>query len=203
MKPIIGIKEGKLTHIIYWKQFRDHLSFLRKDEQNFERLILSGLFLSLVLEAYITYIIEYLLEYVNREQNRSIRRIWENNFRDSAQLNKKFAFLCDIYLKDSQNLKERKKVQIFIEKRIRPLRNKIIHAHEFSIVRWSDGKEKKSSLALELTPKEIYKLEDELIKCIQLIEAIINKLAMNEFINGSSRKAVIGSLKFGIDLRKN
>lgn len=195
IKPVAGIKSHQFLQDIYWRQFKTHHNFLEKNPKNFEELLLSALFLCITFEAFINYAVEFLLENVNRQQNRGVQNFYVNNIQNSPKLKTKFDFLVDIFVADQLCLEEKKTIHAFINNKWTPLRNKIAHGSEFWILRWSDGRTEKSSLASKLSVTELDSVYSDFANCMNCLYFIFEKIDMDELISGSNRDFILNCLK--------
>ena len=194
-KPIIGIENDEILHPVFFGQFVSYYKLLGRDKTNFTALVLSGLFLHLTLESYLTWITRWLLKNINRSKNRRLTKLWENHFEDNASLNKKVQFFADSFLTDA-DISEVKKIEKFVSE-LAALRNKIVHGHEFSITRWSNGKVEKTKLAELLTFKKIDYYYDGFKSCMSIISTLLKKVDMEDRTSGiPSREWIIDYLTF-------
>jgi hypothetical protein len=185
-KPIIGIENDEILHPVFFGQFISYYKLLERDKTNFTALVLSGLFLHLTLESYLTWVTRWLLKNVNTHKNRRLTKLWENHFEDNANLNKKVQFFADSFLTDA-NISEVKKIEKFVSE-LAALRNKIVHGHEFSITRWSDGKVEKTKLAELLTFKRIDYYYNGFKSCMGTISALLKRVDMEDITSGIPSK---------------
>ena len=196
-KPIIGVENDEILHPVFFRQFLRHYKLLRQDKTNFTALVLSGLFLHLALESYITWITRWLLKNVNRRKNRRLTRLWENHFESNANLNRKVQFFVDSFLNDT-DMSEVKKIEKFIGE-LSALRNKIVHGHEFSVTRWSDGSVKKTKFAELLTFKKIDYYYSGFKSCMGIISVLFKEIDLEDMTSGiPSKDWVIDHLTFSL-----
>jgi len=194
-RPVIGVENNERLDPVFFRQFLSRYKLLERNKTNFTALVLSGLFLHLTLESYITWIIRWLLRNVNRGKNRRVLKLWENHFEDNASLNEKAQFFADIFLTDSDMQKVRK-IKKFVNE-LAVLRNKIVHGHEYSITRWSNRKPEKTKLAELLTFKRINDYYKGFIDCMHLISILLEKVDMEDITSGiSSKEWITNYLKF-------
>ncbi len=194
-QPIVGVCNDEVLHPVFCGQFTSYYNLLKQDRTNFTALVLSGLFLHLALESYLTWITRWLLKNVNRRKNRKLIKIWENHFENSVNLNKKFQFFADSFLTDTDIPKVRE-IKNFISK-LAELRNKIVHGHEFSITRWSTGKVEKTKLAELLTIEKISDYYDGFRGCMGMMPGLFKKIDMDDITPGvPSKEWIVDYLTF-------
>ena len=186
IKPVIGVENDEVLHPLFFVQFLKYYNFLNQRGIDFNVLVFSGLFLHLTLESYITWITRWLLENVNKRKNRRLAKIWENHFEDNASLNKKIQFFADSFLTDA-DVSEVKKIEEFVG-RLGALRNKIVHGHEFSITRWSDGRVERTKFAELLTSKKIDDYYKDFKNCMNTISVLFKRIDMEEITSGIPSK---------------
>jgi len=193
-KPIIGIENNDILHPFFYKEFIHYYKILEKNNKNLNAIVFSGLFLYLTMESYITWIIRWLLKNVNRSKNRRLIKVWENHFENNAYLNKKIQFFADVFLTKTDEPKIKKIEKLIFE--LGNLRNKIVHGHELSVTRWSDGREEKSKLAELLTFNKISSSFKEFINCMKLITILLEKIDIEELTSGITKEQMIKYLTF-------
>jgi len=189
IKPILKIKREAGLDLLFYKQFSSSFKLLKKDKNNLTHLVLSGLFLYLTLENYVTYAIRWLLENVNRRKNRRLIKIWYNHFEASANLSKKVGFFRDAFLNKENNL-EIKRIKEFI-KNFSELRNRIIHGHQLSIILSSNGEIDKTKLTELLTFSKINNYYEEFKEYMRLFHILIKKINIEELTPGIPTKEYV------------
>jgi len=194
-KPVIGVENTQELHPLFYRQFRRYYRTLEGKEDNFNALVLSGLFLHLTLESYITWIIRWLLEHINISKNRRLSKVWEQHFENEAFLNKKIQFFEDAFLAnaDKSRIKAIKKFAM----KLGDLRNGIVHGHEYSTTSWSNGNIVETKLAKLVTFRTIDEYYSEFNKRMKDISLLFNRIDMAEILPGiPSKDWVIRHLTF-------
>lgn len=195
LKPTIGVENTEILHPLFFTQFLRYYEVLKQNKTNFPALVLTGLFLHLTMESYITWTIRWLLKNINIRKNRRLTKLWENHFEDSANLNKKVQFFADSFLTDT-DISEVKKIKKFVSK-LGSLRNRIVHGHEFSVVRWSNGREERTKLAELLTFKKISDNYKNFKDCMNIMSTLLKKVDMEDITSGiPSKKWIVDYLTF-------
>lgn len=193
-KPVMAVKDVNDLHPLFYKQFLTYYSLSKKKKNEFPSLVFSGLFLYLTLETYIIWIIRELFIYINRRKSRRMATVWENHFVGRSRLTEKIQFFADAFL-DSKSELEIKKIKKLVEN-IGELRHKIVHGHEFSVWRWSDGKIDKSKAAELLEFKKVEESYSDFKRCINLITLLLERIDIEKTISGTTKKWVIDHLTF-------
>lgn len=194
-KPVVGIMDEEILYLRFYSYFSKNYALLKKDKNNLDYIILSGLFLHLTLESYITWTTRWLLKNTNRHKNRRLVAIWENHFENDASLNKKIKFFSDSFLAN-EDKPEVKKIEKFANK-LGNLRNKIVHGHEFSVMRWSNNTKVKTELAKLLTFKEVETYYNDFLDCMKIFSSLFRKIDMEDMTAGlPSKEWVINELTF-------
>jgi len=195
IKPVIGISDDEVLHPLFFDQFVKNYQSLGHGRKDFNALVLSGMFLHLTLESYITWIIRWLLEHVNRRKNRRMARLWKKHYENNASLNKRIQFFSFVFL-TSDNLSKVEKVEKLINS-LGVLRNDIVHGHEFSITRWSNGKVEKTKFAELLTPKKMDEHYREFVSCMNIIATLLKEIDIEDMTSGlPSKEWIINHLTF-------
>jgi len=194
-KPVVGIMDEEILYLRFFSYFLKNYTLLEKNKNNLDSIILSGLFLHLTLESYITWTTRWLLKNTNRHKNRRLVAIWENHFENDANLNKKIKFFSDSFLTNNDK-SEVKKIEKIANK-LGNLRNRIVHGHEFSVMRWSNKTEVKTELAKLLTFREIEIYYNDFLDCMDIFSGLFGKIDMDDMTSGlPSKEWVINELTF-------
>jgi hypothetical protein len=194
-KPVVGISDDEVLHLLFFDQFIKNYQSLVYGRKDFNALVLSGMFLHLTLESYITWINRWLLKNVNRRKNIRLLRLWEKHYENNASLNKRIQFFSNIFL-TIDSAPEVKKIEELIN-RLGALRNSIVHGHEFSVTRWSNGKVEKTKFAELLTFQKIDEHYNDFKNCMNIIETLLKKIDIEDMTAGlPSKKWVTNYLKF-------
>lgn len=195
IKPVGGVVNTEKLHPLFFDQFLKNYRTLKQKKTDFTALVLSGLFLHLTLESYITWTVRWLLENVNRRKNRRPNKLWENHFENNANLKRKVQFFSDVFLTDADKSKV-EEIKKFAGS-LGFLRNKIVHGHEFSVTHWSDGKVEKTELAELLTIQKIDENYKNFKECMDIMSALIEKIDIEDMTSGiPSKEWVIEHLTF-------
>lgn len=189
IKPITGVETQEHLHPLFYKNFKKHYKLLQKDSKNFEHLVLSSLFLHLTLESYITWVTVWLLKNINRRNNRRVLNIWNSSFEESAYLSEKVEFFSNAFL--SKN--ETSEVKKIVKKchKIADLRNRIVHGHEFSTIRWSNGKIQKSKFAELLNYEKVKNHYDDFVECTEMFKNLFETINIQDTTQGIPSKEYI------------
>ena len=168
---------------------------MKYNKNNLDSIVLSGLFLHLTLESYITWTTRWLLKNINRHKNRRLIAIWENHFENDASLNKKIKFFSDSFL-TNEDKSEVKKIEKFANK-LGTLRNRIVHGHEVSVIRWGNNTKVKTELAKLLTSEEIENYYNDFLDCMRIFSSLFKKIDMEDTTSGlPSKEWVVNELAF-------
>jgi len=200
VKEEITIHKETCYYLYFYEEFCKSYFSIKRDN-DIKYLILSGVYIYLVLEILVSYIIKTLLKILSLPPEKTLLKRWYADI-ENQNLLLKLVFFFDVFYKGAK-YEEFSKLKDTIRK-MSYLRNKIVHGYEISEMSISSSKSvKKSKLACKLTIKEInnayslfWEFLDEfsnLIKTIQIEKD--NKLLNWNFRRDFLEKGLTDSIK--------